>query len=282
MAASTTVRTVAVDADIGLDVHRRAALAGLVCESPVFVVGSPRSGTTALARAMGEHSAFWVGQEGAFLSRLLGNRLLERVVELERADGPTGWMADAGMGDDEFFATIGVGISAVYASRAGGLRWIDHTPRHTALCPLLTRVLPGARFVHIVRDGRLVVHSLTNGKFRRRPWPFELAATRWAERVVQGADFVAAAPDRAIEIRNEDLEHRPRPTLAGVFAFLDEDDEPGPAAFASSRRVNSSFNGRFADERRSEPWLEWDREQCATFRSVAGAAMRRVGYPDDW
>ena len=43
-----------------------------ICENPVFVIGSPRSGTTATAQSLNRHPDLWVGKESyeGFLSRL--------------------------------------------------------------------------------------------------------------------------------------------------------------------------------------------------------------------
>ena len=48
-----------------------------VCADPIFVISSPRSGTTALAQSLGRHPAQWVGNESYLLHDLFGRRRIE-------------------------------------------------------------------------------------------------------------------------------------------------------------------------------------------------------------
>ena len=45
---------------------------------------------------------------------------------------------------------------------SNGRRWIDQTPANTLVVDRLAEMFPGARFLHILRDGRRVVHSMIN------------------------------------------------------------------------------------------------------------------------
>ena len=53
--------------------------------------------------------------------------------------------------------TTGEAIGAVfaaYAAERGKARWGDKTPLYMQYLPLLERLFPDARFVHLIRDGR--------------------------------------------------------------------------------------------------------------------------------
>lgn len=43
-----------------------------LCSSPVFVIGSPRSGTTPWPAGLGEHSRLWTSHESYFVNGLYG------------------------------------------------------------------------------------------------------------------------------------------------------------------------------------------------------------------
>src|SRR6185437_4692741 len=62
----------------------------------------------------------------------------------------------------EFSTFVGLGINALFTSRSCGKRWIDQTPLYTLIADLLAEMFPDALFLHIIRDGRRVVHSMVH------------------------------------------------------------------------------------------------------------------------
>ena len=258
------------------NVQQRAAQAGLACEHPIFVIGSPRSGTTALAVALSQHPGLWAGQEGRFITRLFRGGRLNQALSMETVESPPGWLTAESVDRAEFFAYMGLGINALFTSRSGGKRWIDHAPRNTPMASQLAELFPGACFLHIVRDGRRVVHSLRNLPVVEKRWEFEAACSVWRDRVNQGANLVEALPDRALQIRNEDMKTEPAVTFRRILEFLDMPHDDAPAEFSAANCVNSSFPSTDLPE--DVPWLGWSPHHQAMFVDIAGEAMKRFGY----
>jgi hypothetical protein len=50
-----------------------------LCHGPIFVIGSPRSGTTALAQSLGRHPALRVGKESYLLHDLFSGQRIEQM-----------------------------------------------------------------------------------------------------------------------------------------------------------------------------------------------------------
>ena len=70
----------------------------------------------------------------------------------------------------------------LYAEKQGKPRWGDKTPTYVKTMRRIKRVLPEARFIHVIRDGRDV--TLSNNKRmiergHREPVPAERSAARW-------------------------------------------------------------------------------------------------------
>lgn len=266
------------------------------CPDPVFVIGSPRSGTTALARALGRHGAFFVGDETFFLWELFSQRRLEEVFARWGARPSSSWLRREGVTEGEFLAAAGLGINALFTNRAGERRWVDHTPHHCHMADTLAGMFPGARFVHVVRDGREVVNSMINvvatlsadevATMRAAgflpPWAhdFRAACTTWRDAVTAALDFCARRPDRARAVGHRALEREPEHAMAEVLAFLGAADEPGPAEFLRRERINSSFTPPggvpAADYRRPDAWAGWSAERRALFLDVAGPTLERL------
>ena len=94
-----------------------------ICARPCFVVGSPRSGTSALAWALNEHSDFQTSSESEFLYYLFAeNGHMHRVFRFVR-DRPDGtYLAKELVSWEEFLASLGFGINRLFTTRTAGRR----------------------------------------------------------------------------------------------------------------------------------------------------------------
>jgi hypothetical protein len=262
-----------------------------VCPDPVFIIGSPRSGTTALGHSLNRHPEFWASKECYLLNELYGNARVERTLERHWDRVTPSWLRAEGVERPELLGFLGLGINAMYSSRSDGLRWVDPTPLNTVIVDDVAEMFPGAWFLHLVRDGRRVVRSMgnfrqsleeTNGPIPDRemaPWTddFDNACETWAEYAGIGLRFCEDHPERALTVRNEDLAADPAMGFARIFDFLGANPDPGPADFFSKRRINSSFRGERGgdnDPRQSA----WSPDARQTFARIAGETLVVAGY----
>jgi sulfotransferase family protein len=253
----------------------------------VFVVGCPRSGTSALSWALAEHPAYWTSSEANFFQALIrpGGRGKSRIREAydkawAREDG---WLKWNGVSFEEFASCIGHGFGHLFLSRSIGRRWVDSSPENLLIAEDLAVMFPYARFVHVVRDGRAVVCSMLESGFTE-PWAsdFDAACETWAHYAREGAALQRARPDRVLTVRNEALPDE----CARILEFLRVPSHPGPRTFLATTRVNSSYgNVKAGDIKRPKPadaprrsWESWDAERNSRFDAIAGDAMRELGY----
>ena len=263
----------------------------------MFVFGVPRSGTTALAHALGMHGDFYVGDETFFLWELYGQRRAQTVFEQWATRPSSSWLRREGVSSAEFLAATGLGFNALFTRSAGGRRWVDHTPHYCLMADTLSGMFPGARFIHVLRDGRQVVNSMihivatvpaeereemvSRGFLPAWSHDFREACTTWRDYASAASDFCSRHPTRALTVIHDDLERDPATTLAAVLRFLDAPLEDGPAAFLRRDRINSSFTRQggvpAAEYRRPDPWATWSAAQRAEFLEVAGPDLLRYG-----
>ncbi len=239
----------------------------------VFVIGSPRSGTTMLARAIGEPDGFVDLGEVAPLKA--------HVPTLTR------------LPEDEAARRIRRVLDRVRAlSLVRGLRAVEQTPEMAFLAAAAARAYPRASVVHIVRDGRDVVCSLLE-----RGWlsagrtgrddarlPFGAGARFWVEperapEFEQASDATRAAwawrryvtAGRAhlgaLELRYEDLVRDPSAAATAIAAHVGAEPEALAAALAVAHDASV---GRFRRDLSSEQLADVERE--------AGALLRDLGY----
>ena len=272
---------------------RQRAEAGPVADaadrSPgVFVIGSPRSGTSVFAWALAQHPNFRTAAESDFLLHLFGNGHLQAAYTeaFNRAD--RGWLKQQQVDFDEFAASFGLGVEALFASRARGARWVDATPSYTLMVDEMLLLFPAASFLHIVRDGRAVVNSMISSGFDIE-WAadFSAACQAWAHYALLGHRAAQAHPGRVFEVRHEDLTGRPGAELARVFAFLGDQSCKRSVNLITRGRINSSYGNVRPEDIRStkdpdaapqRPWESWSRKQHRTFSNIASEAMSLLGY----
>jgi hypothetical protein len=252
-----------------------------ICRKPLFIIGSPRSGTSVLAWALAQHSDFWTSGETDFLYHLFGHGGPEEAWALSSADG--GWLTRHDVDRSEFMSSVGLGMNALITKRSGGRRWVDQSPTYTAMATTIAELFPDALFAHILRDGRNVVQSMTTSGFRA-PWAkdFIEACRTWAWFVDRAVAFAAQAPERCVTIPYDFLSESPEACFTGILEFLDAEYDEAPAEFIRTRRINSSYQ---PDGPRSaaylgprQPWQQWTKQQRKTFREEAGHAFVEYGF----
>jgi hypothetical protein len=267
-------------------------------ERPIFIVGSPRSGTTLLRDLLRSHPRLTFPPESYLLPvlfRLHGDptsarRAYQLARDLLGSFSIAEWGLDLGPGDLEqnrSFAALVSALFAAWARREGKPRWGDKTPRYARELPLLLTLFPEAQVVHVLRDGRDVACSLI-----RQPWgPTTVftAAEMWRSCVEPGIrDGRRLGPDRYLEVSFEQLVAAPEPVLRRLCDFVGEDFHPAmltPSRITPPRGLPPPWPASL--ERRIDPGVvgRWQSELNdsgqAVFEAVAGEALRRLGYASD-
>src|SRR5262245_30168089 len=103
-----------------------------ICSNPIFIIGSPRSGTTILAWSLAQHSELWTSDESQILWDLFGDGRLQK--NYQRQNRPDGsWLRKQGIEKAEFLKFLGLGFNALFTHQSQGKRWIDQTPVYTLM-----------------------------------------------------------------------------------------------------------------------------------------------------
>ena len=266
-----------------------------VCASPIFVLGSPRSGTTMLGWSLAQHSRLWTSGEASVIQGIFSEKAIDAVLENARVLGDGAFLTHEKIDRAELLGHLGVGVNALYTSRSEDRRWIDHTPSNTLLVGVLGDLFPSAVFLHVLRDGRQVVDSMINfltampderrASFEQAGWTipwldFTVACETWRDHVETASAFAGRQPDRCLTVVHGQLVADPQKAYSEIFEFLDVSFEEPPVRYAESLRINTSFparGGQATAGHFSTPWEEWSREQRATFSEIAGPTMLQHG-----
>lgn len=213
-----------------------------VTEAPFFFVfGAPRSGTTWLQKAIDAHPDLCCLGEGKFLymQRELGKVCAQYSAFLDHYNQT--------MFGESFFAPIqGAEFNELYG-RFLAIRLREHAdararrignkdPEHGLDLSNLAAAFPDAAFIHLVRDPRDLAVSMWSHLRRTDPPLTARYGTLDRFAAAHGADWAGymrsvakAREDRALDFHQlsyEDLQARPAPTLARVFAALGAEASP--------------------------------------------------------
>lgn len=275
------------------------------------IVGVPRSGTTLLRMMLSAGPELVIPPETHFLRLFVGPDAPPDAAAAAEAIAAFPTFEDFGIAPGALRqAATTAGDSPadavrafyrLYAARHGRPRAGEKTPGYGALMPGIAALLPEARFVHVVRDGRDVAVSLRAAWFAPSQDIAELATT-WSDRSQLIADLGAEVP-HYLELRFEDLLRQPEASLRRVSAFLGLGFspamlDPGPAAarllaeHGDRHRPDGSVlvtrEARQALSRRTLDPPDPSRigshrdaltaEEIAQFERIAGPALRRFGY----
>jgi hypothetical protein len=261
---------------------------------PVIVLGVGRSGTTLLRVMLDRNSELAIPYESFFvvpLARRHGRRpKLDAFLEdLERFYQLYEW----GIEPDDVRPrlregmTTGEAIAAVfevYAEREGKPRWGDKTPLYMQSLPLLERLFPDARWVHLIRDGRdaaLSFLALPEG-FSGKTWAQPRTAAQFAAR--WRSEILAARRLRGhyLELRYEDLVAEPERELRSVCEHASLTWEPAMLDHTGVSKVAEMPEHRNIAKPPTAGLREWhnemSREDALAFEAVAGDVLRDAGY----
>jgi LPS sulfotransferase NodH len=271
---------------------------------PVFVLGSPRSGTTLLYHMLLSAGGFADYRSESKVFDLLAPRFGDLHIARNKQKMLDFWfqtrMFDVSALDRDKFRqqilneckTAG-DFLRIFMERIAIAqnvdRWAECTPEHLQYLPWIKRELPDALIIHIIRDGRDVALSLQKQGWvhpfpRHRDNSLLVAGLFWEWLVGKGRQLGSALGPDYMEVHYENLLLDPRATLAKLGRFIDHDldyDQIQRTAIGSVSKPNTSFTdeyreGSFDPVGRSRTSLS--SVELAAFESLLGPFLKELNY----
>ena len=275
-----------------------------------FICGAIKSGTTWLQLMLDAHPDIACRGEGH-----LPNMLLPGMGKaLQKYNNQIAFKNNSIFNEIEGFPRFGgshhyalfrTAVGLLLAQYDGeDIRFIgEKSPDNVLALPILGRVFPQAKFLHLIRDGRDAAisgwfHNLRVSKewaekeFGSLKAFAEHFAPGWVRSINAGRDFGAQFPERYYELRYEDLLSDGACELRGVLNYLgarDGETEIANCLNAASFETLAKGRGAGEEDRGSHfrkgvrgDWREhFDDEIHAAFRARAGAQLTALGYDDE-
>jgi hypothetical protein len=266
-------------------------------KAPLFIIGSPRSGTTFLTRMVNRFLDIHVARDaGVFLRfhrmlplygnlavtanrrRLIGDlyrdyffrsRFLERGLNLSEDE------LCAAAAEPTFQAIADVVLRETARSH-GKSSWGNKKPSYSMQGTDLDEVFPTARYVHIIRDGRDVALSMRRATHLLLEQNWYFAARDWEAHVRGGRALGRrVGPQRYLEVSYEELLRQPTRTFEAILQFLGASEHERQAL----ARIDAEIRGVIKAGNLEKWRTQIPGHAIRTIERAAGNLLNDLGYP---
>jgi Sulfotransferase family len=260
----------------------------------VFIVGSPRSGTTLLRTLLGRHPTIAICGETRFFADIYKRRSAfgplenpqnrQRLVEkclstarMQRLKLDLAVLRQRLLEEATSYPAFLAVIMRCYSDFRGKERYGEKTPHHAFVTETLCDWYPGASIIHLVRDPRDVVASL-----QRMPWaPKSILNNAWIWVLFNRAVARSRHRPGYLLVRYEQLVAAPEQELARI---CDHIGEQWPASLTIPTESSGPYSwprsahGAITRER-LEKWRDQlSPQDVSLVERLAGESMETYGY----
>ena len=211
-------------------------------ENLVFLVGSPRAGTTLLSRMLSAHPEVYAPAEPHLMPPLAHFGYWDTVEKapydpIITQRGLREFVATLPGGEADLVAALRACTDHLYSrslSTSGASRFLDQTPAYALVTDFVTRIYPGARYVALTRNPLAIWSSYVDSFF---DGDFESAHRNNAlvERYVPAiARFLRETDATHVHVRYEDVVSDPETALRKICACLGLEFQPGMIDYGES------------------------------------------------
>lgn len=268
--------------------------------TPFFLIGAGRSGTTLLRLILAGHSRLHIPPETRFLRPLVRELPLSgqlTAAQTERAvaimTGDYRWPDMEMAAEDLRRRALELPsprlvdiIDIVYRHHltgAGKARSGDKTPIYFEIVEQLATLYPGAKFIHLIRDGRDVAISRIDVDWER----YYERQFEWSLAMARRRDYLRSAlAGQILEVKYEDLVANPEAIVRQVCVFLDEQFEPQMLDWRHLTTLvparEQHIHGRLAQPISSDGIAVWRRRltalECFAMEACLHRDLENCGY----
>jgi hypothetical protein len=269
----------------------------------IFVIGSPRSGSTLLQRMLSSHSAIFSCPEPHIITPLAHLGYYETVEKapydhLRAVDAIRGFVEELPKKEEDYLAACRAYTDALYSRRletSNKSLFLDKTPAYALVLPFLAKLYPKARYIVLTRHPIAIFTSYTSSFFDgdyKAAHQFNPILDRYVPAM---ARFLKNRPVPLIHVRYEQLVTNPQKEVNKILSFLELPFEENVIEYGRQEHEQKGLGDPVSVNRHSRPMTKsvekWavelvQDEKKSTFikgliDSLDPEDLKLWGYPHD-
>lgn len=236
------------------------SLEGGSTQSPIFIVGMPRSGTTLMDKIVSSHPAVRSTGENQAMARI--QHEIDAILQRDPGLALQSILAEhSGRFADQYWQSL-------LAVDKSATRFTDKAPMNFLHLGLIVLLFPGAKIIHMRRDAMNVCLSMFMHNFSEAfPCANDLSDLGHYHRLYQDlmAFWRRVLPDRFIDVEYADIVDQPEGTVRRVLAHCALEWDPRCLNFHENKQAAFTFSelqvrrplyrSSLQKSKSYEPWL---------------------------
>lgn len=230
-------------------------------ENLIFIVCSPRSGSTLLQRMIGSHSQVFTHPEPHLMTPLAYLGYYDTVEKapydhINAAQAMRELCEELPNGEQDYLDAVRAYASTIYGrvlEPTGKAYFLDKTPAYGLVMPFIRKVYPRAKYVVLTRHPMAIwhsqAHSFFGGDYRAAHETNPLV-----EPYVSGIGEFLTNPDvPSVRVRYEDLVQQPEAEMRRVLDHLGLEFEEGCVEYGRQKHITKSYGDPKSVEKHDRP-----------------------------
>lgn len=228
----------------------------------IFVIGSPRSGSTLLARMIGSHSLVYNRPEPHLLTPLahlgfwanIDKAPFDHVLS---AESTREFVHDLPNGEQDYWDACRAYTDTLYArmlaTKPTKLFFLDKTPAYALVLGFIARVYPQAKFVVLTRHPLAIFSSFAESFFDsdyKAAHDYNPIVERYVPAI---ARFLREKPAPIFHVVYEQLVADPETSLRQIFEFIGIAHEPGAVNYGEHEHEQKGLGDPIGVKQHSRP-----------------------------
>jgi hypothetical protein len=259
----------------------------------IFLISTPRSGSTLLMRILNATSCIYSRPEPHMIPPLAHLGFWDTVEkapfdQLQAQQAMRQFVADLPGGEKTYYEACRAYCDKLYGdmlstAQAGERFFLDKTPANALVLPFLAQVYPNAKYIVLTRHPAAIFASYANSFFDgdyKAAVDFNPILSRYIPAM---SSFMRENKGRFLHVSYEDVASKPEETLGSISSYLGIPFEPDALNYKSSE-VAEGLGDPIGVSKHSRPVTssihKWAKELAADKKKFAVVAEQLAGVSD--